>query len=52
MKIGLKNPKIWGEFLVEILKYTKNLEHFHIPTSMKTKQVCIWSAFWKHDGFF
>ena len=20
----------------------------HIPASMKTKQTCIWSAFWKH----
>jgi hypothetical protein len=40
--------KFWGKYLVEILQYTMNLENFHIPASMKTKQVCIWSTFWKH----
>jgi hypothetical protein len=33
-----------GKFLVEILQYT----NFNIPANMKTNQVCIWSAFWKH----
>ena len=46
---GLIEPKkIWEKFLVEILQYTKNLENVHILASMKTKQVCICSAFWKH----
>jgi hypothetical protein len=40
--------KFEGKYLVEILQYTMNFENFHIPASMKTKQVCIWSAFWKH----
>jgi hypothetical protein len=39
-----KVKKSWGKFLGEILQYTKNLENFHIPASMKTKQICIWSA--------
>jgi hypothetical protein len=28
------------------LKFCNTLRNFHIPASMKTKQVCIWSAFW------
>jgi hypothetical protein len=23
--------------------------HKELPASMKTKQICIWSAFWKHE---
>ncbi len=41
----LEQKKNRGEIF--ILNFAIHKENFHIPASMKTKQVCIWSAFWK-----
>jgi hypothetical protein len=43
--LSMKTIYIFWKFLVEILQCTKN---FHIPASMKMKQIFILSAFWKH----